>query len=182
MERRVLKLEVIERNAGAVRFKIARQSHRMEEFANSPDVVYGFVFNGFEIRSITRPSAGGLRSGTLFVRGNETKCDNKEMIASEELYDKKIVPAVKAYNDTNGGFGFDDDVCPTCGQEIKDWKPRLGEFYFYFDSDGLVERTKKEGYEEDDERVGIGNAFKTAELAQIAAQKVKEVLRGAKHG
>lgn len=181
-ERRVLKLEVLERNAGAVRFKIAEQSHRQGHFGNT-NIVTGesgwsyFEHNGFSIASINHPFVGLTEMG---VKGMAQGCDDDILICYEEIYDKKIVPAVKAYNDTNGGFGF-DDVCPTCGQEIKDWKPVRGENYFYIDSDSRIENAYNAGCDTDKESIEFGNAFKTKELAEIAAGEVKKVLKAAKH-
>ena len=179
MEKRVLKLEVLERNAGAVRFKIAEQSHREKGFGNEDyrgEAQCCFAHNGFYIYSILHPAIGDKG---LLTRGANRVRDNREMFCSEEIYDKKIVPAVKAYNDTNGGFGF-KDVCPTCGREIKEWKPENGEAYSCFDNLGEVV-TAKNFFVGDTKRIEIGNYFKTPELAETAAEAVKKVLKEAKH-
>lgn len=187
MERRILELEVIERNAGAVRFKIAKQSHfGMGSFCNA-----GFPnYNRIILRSPSRREKNNIRESwsdygfcdfdyAIDLATTEEDIKNNIYYSSEAVFDK-INKAAEMYTADNGGFGF-DDVCPTCGQEVKEWKPKIGDTVYWVDAYGCVKNYVWQSFCEEGINIESGNYFKTHELAKTAAEAVKEVLKNAKH-
>ena len=74
------------------------------------------------------------------------------------------------------GKDWDEEKC-----EVIDyvWKPKEGEIFVFITSDGVSTVFYYEKYHSD--LIKINNCFKTYELAQIAWDKVKEVLKEVKH-
>jgi len=112
MDRRnIRRLEVkeIRRENGNVTFVISRQSHRRNRFAKTKGTTWfnigghAFVYRNVGIASCIFPQ-WHIGSKVLFVRGGCKEDDNKELTVSWQDYRYKILPAIKAYNEANGGF------------------------------------------------------------------------------
>lgn len=57
-----------------------------------------------------------------------------------------------------------------------EWKPTRNEIYFYIDSCINIERSINCNHRSDNELILAGNCFPTKEAAQIAADKIKQLL------
>jgi hypothetical protein len=56
------------------------------------------------------------------------------------------------------------------------WKPKVGDAYYFFDSDFNVTITHYDGYTWDEDRIAMGNCFNTKDDACAAAEKIKALL------
>ena len=64
-----------------------------------------------------------------------------------------------------------------------EWKPVHGGAYWFISATGsLSEKSYIEGYPSDQDRLELGNYFKTEEECQAAAEQVKSLLLGIKSG
>ena len=61
------------------------------------------------------------------------------------------------------------------------WRAEKGELYYYVFSDGIIDEYCDEYCTVDDTMYNLGNYFKTKELAEEAAEKVKGLLLTLKH-
>ena len=79
-------------------------------------------------------------------------------------------------NEISNGKDLNAEKC-----EIVDylWRAEEGETYYYIDED--VCKTTDERWIVDNKRFKLGNYFKTCELAEEAAEKVKALLLTLKH-
>jgi len=66
--------------------------------------------------------------------------------------------------------------------KAKEWNPIDCEEYFYLIDTGDVWKGSYYGSEEERRSLRFGNYFRTRKLAQIAAKKIRKVLKEVKHG
>lgn len=102
-EKRHIALEVIKVNNDKVTFKIAKQTHRGENFCK-----YGYHFeaaNGIKISSVSYPYYITEDPYTVGLRGEDSEFDNDEIVVSTYKF-ALICEAITEYNETNGtGYG-----------------------------------------------------------------------------
>lgn len=94
---------------------------------------------------------------------NQTLAHTRDMMISPDLH----LPDMWKDGDAEKKAG--------CGFE---WKPNMGEVYFYLGSDLFVGKTSNDGLELDEGHFHCGNCFRTRKEAEAAAERVKKALKG----
>lgn len=100
----------------------------------------------------------------LFIQGFNDWKDNEMNIASKEEAEiiKRKVDAI------NEKYGL-----------IKRWRAKIGEAYYYIDSDGTIALKEEYGTTMDDGRYKFGNYAKTKEELEFKKlEKIKQILQG----
>lgn len=162
-EKRHIALEVIKVNNDRVTFKIAKQTHRGENFCK-----YGYHFeaaNGIKISSVGSPCYITDAPYTVGLRGEDSEFDNDEIVVSARKF-ALICEAVTEYNETNGtGYG------KKCYREDD---PK----YYYITSTGLIKCCIYDSRPINEQRRKFGNLFGTRAAAETALKHVKKALKG----
>ncbi len=64
-------------------------------------------------------------------------------------------------------------------EEVKEeWRPKMGTAYYCVNIDGGILEQCWDDYHADENRLKVGNCYRTEEEAQAAAQRVKKAYRG----
>lgn len=165
-EKRVLKLEVLAQGNGYVDFRVSEQSHRGPAFAMAGK----FSHRGISLRSANCPE--WQASGTLYVRGEGTDRDRRELIIPESDF-ARVEAAVAAYNETNGGFGAETP------KAAEAWRPERGQeaYYVVADGSGVYVESQIFGAGEQKAFDDFGLIFPHTDGGKSAAEKKAETLR-----
>ena len=101
-------------------------------------------------------------SGFLYIRGDKK---NDEKINFCSLEEKTIIEEI--VKNINKKYGI-----------LKPWRGRQDEQYFYIDThNGCIAVTNEKGFEDDNFNYGIGNYFKTTELAEKFIKDLEQFSR-----
>lgn len=121
------------------------------------------VFRDKEIGVVSRFSPC-FDGEILFIQGINDFKDNEMNIASKE--EAEIIKRkVDAINEKYG--------------TIKRWRAKIGEAYYYIDSDGTIALKEECGTTMDDGRYKFGNYAKTKEELEFKKlEKIKQILQG----
>lgn len=157
--KRHIELSVVRVEGDTVKFRIAEQTHRCDEFSRQDYPREFKAANGFMLRSAANPEWRSVDS-TLYCRGNRNDRDNIELTCTAVEF-SRICDAIYEYNSTDGR-GYE-----------KPWAKK-GDKYFYITVEGEVECfTFRDTHYEHKMRV-FGNLFRTEAEAEAALERVKQ--------
>lgn len=160
--KRHIELSVVRVEGDTVKFRIAEQTHRCDEFSRQDYPREFKAANGFMLRSAANPEWRSVDS-TLYCRGNRNDRDNIELTCTAVEF-SRICDAIYEYNSTDGR-GYE-----------KPWAKK-GDKYFYITVEGEVECfTFRDTHYEHKMRV-FGNLFRTEAEAEAALERVKQALK-----
>ena len=160
--KRHIELSVVRVEDDKVTFKIVAQTHRYNEFSQQNNPRKFTASNRFQLWSSSKPEWQS-RGSSLFCRGNITDKDNLELVCTVTEF-AKISEAVAEYNET-AGKGYE-----------KPW-PIICNSYYYVNENCTVICNKFNAYDHDYELQKLGNFFRTYEEAEVAAEKIKALLK-----
>lgn len=174
------KIEKLEKELHELKAEVAAQNQ--PKFKKG-DFVYGeyrdynqkFVFIFDEtINSTSSYDKAALffNSGTIFFVSGTIRHDTTRLATEAEK--QQLIDKLH-----ENGKDLDAEKC-----EIVDyrWRAKNGEaYYLVYSTDLTIFDSTESGDEYDDERFELGNYFKTKELAEAAAEKVKQLLLTLKH-
>lgn len=157
-----IELAVVKVEGDTVKFRIAEQTHRRNDFSQQA-LSYKFnASNGIALSSFEQP-CWDVAFDTLFCLGYRTENDDLELVCTVTEF-AQISAAVTEYNATDGkGHGFS-------------W-PKKGDKYFCIAPGGWVDRITfgMDGF--DRKMQAFGNFFRTKEEAKAALERVKQALK-----
>lgn len=159
-EKRHIALEVIKVNNDRVTFKIAKQTHRRENFCK-----YGDHFeakNGITLSSVSYPSSVWNDPYEIDLRGEDREFDNEEIVVSTYKF-ALICEAITEYNKTNG-------------EGYEKLHPKDGEPYYYISSSGEIVKETYRHKSFDKKAYSFGNFFRTYKEAEKALENIKKML------
>lgn len=160
--KRHIELSVVRVEGDTVKFRIAEQTHRCDEFSRQDYPREFKAANGFKLRSAANPKWGSDTS-TLYCLGFERNDDNFEIVCTAGEF-SQICEAVAEYNSTDG-------------RGCKSRWPKGGDRYFCVTAIGTIDHLKFAGYQFDRMMQDFGNIFRTKEEAEAALVRVKQVLK-----
>lgn len=160
--KRHIELAVVKVEGDKVTFKIADQTHRNDEFSQQVNSDEFKSSNGIGLMSYSVPQWLSFASA-LHCRGEGKEQDNNWLTCTADDF-SKICEAISEYNATDGR-GYE-----------KPW-PQAGDKYFCIATLGRIERFTFDGNEFDRRIQAFGNLFRTEAEAEVALERVKQVLK-----
>lgn len=157
-----IELAVVKVEGDTVKFRIAEQTYRCDEFSRQDCPSEFKAANGLQLRSAVNPQWFSPASA-LYCRGADKEKDMREITCTAVEF-ARICEAVADYNETDGK-----------GCEPR-W-PSVGDKYFCIAVDGKLDRLTFDRSEIDRKIQDFGNFFRTKEEAEAALERVKQALK-----